>query len=191
MQDIAGCRVVVDNMFDQDRVIDELTARWQDALVHDRRIKPSHGYRAVHLVVNIKQHPVEIQVRTYLQHSWASVTEKLSDVVHPDVKYGGGPEALQRDLTTISRACAEFERVELLSAQLLTRFENLPMERTEIDEKFTKFFEQDDNLAYLAKMVQEQGGVANFLEKAKQDLKEVRGDINAMLKELREEYNIH
>jgi putative GTP pyrophosphokinase len=190
MQDIAGCRVVVDNMFDQDRVIDDLKARWPDALVYDRRIKPSHGYRAVHVVVTIKEHPVEIQVRTSLQHSWASATEKLSDVVHPDVKYGGGPKLLQKELTIASQTCAKFEEVELVHAQLLRRAETFPMEKPELDEKLAEFFARE-NQAHLAKMIQEQGGVRNFLENQKQNMNEIRDDINAMLKELCKEYNIN
>jgi putative GTP pyrophosphokinase len=128
MQDIAGCRVVVDNMFAQDRVVDDLRGRWKDALVHDRRVKPSYGYRAVHMVVTIKEHPVEIQVRTSLQHDWASTTEKLSDVVHPDIKYGGGSQRLQQLLIATSEAFAKFEQTELHYAQLpgiLRRLENL------------------------------------------------------------------
>jgi len=192
MQDIAGCRVVVDSMIDQDRVVDDLKARWQDALVRDRRIKPSHGYRAVHVIVTIREHPVEIQVRTSLQHSWASATEKLSDVVDPDVKYGGGPEPLQKTLATISEQCAKLEKAELINAQLLRKVEDLPVEEAEFDEKFTKLVEQDDDRGsrQIAKMIQEQGGVKNFLGKLKQDLKEVRDEINAWLKELCKRHNI-
>ena len=51
MQDIAGCRVVVPTLVEQDRVVDELRARFPATEICDRRQKPSHGYRAVHLVV--------------------------------------------------------------------------------------------------------------------------------------------
>lgn len=189
MQDIAGCRVVVDNMFEQDRVIDDLKARWPDALVYDRRVKPSHGYRAVHVVVTIKEHPVEIQVRTSLQHSWASATEKLSDVFDPEIKYGGGPQTLQDHLINISQSCASLEQVEFLHAQVHWEIENLRIEKAEMDEKFdeklAKFIPQDENEARKAKMVQEQiqehGGITNYLEKTKQ---ETRDKVNGMLKEL-------
>jgi ppGpp synthetase/RelA/SpoT-type nucleotidyltranferase len=36
--------------------------------VIDRREKPSHGYRAVHVIVECGGRMVEIQVRTELQH---------------------------------------------------------------------------------------------------------------------------
>jgi len=55
----------------------------------DRREKPSHGYRSVHLIVKGTRW-VEIQVRTALQHLWAELSEKLSDVIDPALKYGKG-----------------------------------------------------------------------------------------------------
>jgi putative GTP pyrophosphokinase len=190
MQDIAGCRVVVDNMLDQNRVIDDLKARWPEALVHDRRVKPSYGYRAVHMVVTIKEHPVEIQIRASLQHTWASTTEKLSDVFDPAIKYGGGPVWVQKILIATSESCAKFEETEFLHAQLLRKIENLPtMEKaefeTKIDEKFAQIIPEDENQARIAKMIQEEG-VTNFLEKTKHVLKEMRDDLNAMLKKLPE-----
>ena len=186
MQDIAGCRTVVGTIIDQDRVVDDLKARWQDALVYDRRIKPSHGYRAVHLVVTIKDHPVEIQVRTALQHDWGSATEKLSDVFDPNIKYGGGPERLQKLLIATSEACAKFEETEFHSARLFGMVENLSMEKAKIDEEFAKFIPGDEKSGPMAGMIQEQGGLANVLEKVKHDLKELRDRLNVVLKDLSE-----
>ncbi len=94
MQDIAGCRIEVEDLVEQDRVVEEIKGKFPRAIVHDRRSKPSYGYRAVHLVVDIAGRSVEIQVRTVLQHSWASAAEKLADL-DPDIKYGGGPEELK------------------------------------------------------------------------------------------------
>ena len=112
MQDIAGCRIEVDNIMEQDRVVNELKAQWPTAQIQDRRVKPSSGYRAVHLVVAIGGRLVEIQVRTSLQHSWASATEKLSDVVDARIKYGGGREDIQSFLQSLSDVIADFESIE-------------------------------------------------------------------------------
>jgi ppGpp synthetase/RelA/SpoT-type nucleotidyltranferase len=79
MQDIAGCRVVVPDIPAQERVIARLDKMF-DATVIDRRVKPSNGYRAVHVVVREVGLPVEVQVRTDLQHVWAESSEKLADV---------------------------------------------------------------------------------------------------------------
>jgi GTP pyrophosphokinase len=51
MQDIAGCRVVVPDIVEQDRIVDSLVAVFPGTPVTDRRSNPSYGYCAVHLVV--------------------------------------------------------------------------------------------------------------------------------------------
>src|SRR5262249_52796129 len=78
VQDIAGCRVVLPGALEQDRAIQAICEAFPYADVVDRRAKPSHGYRAVHLIAEIHKKSVEIQVRTSLQHLWAELSEKLS-----------------------------------------------------------------------------------------------------------------
>ena len=59
VQDIAGCRVIVRDSLQQDDVVTKLTEVFPSASVVDRRSKPSHGYRAVHVIVSIEGKPVE------------------------------------------------------------------------------------------------------------------------------------
>lgn len=66
VQDIAGCRVVVADLVEQDRVVEALVAAFPGAGVVDRRARPRFGYRAVHVVVLVEGKPVEIQIRTPL-----------------------------------------------------------------------------------------------------------------------------
>lgn len=68
MQDIAGCRLIVADIAEQDRVTESVTRLFQHSTVVDRRQHPSHGYRAVHVVVNEKGRLIEVQIRTSLQH---------------------------------------------------------------------------------------------------------------------------
>src|SRR2546423_9810586 len=68
IQDIAGCRIIVSDIAEQESVIQSLMGLFQQATVTDRRTKPSHSYRAVHVVVNHDGKLIEIQVRTSLQH---------------------------------------------------------------------------------------------------------------------------
>ena len=113
MQDIAGCRVEVDNIAQQDRVVKDIVAKFPDAVEYDRRLKPSHGYRAVHVVVDLHGFLVEIQVRTSLQHGWASAVERLADIIDLDIKYGGGPEVLRDVLIKASDTIAGVEAIEI------------------------------------------------------------------------------
>jgi putative GTP pyrophosphokinase len=102
MQDIAGGRIVVDNILEQNRVVDLLRQDFLEGKVMDRREKPSHGYRAVHLIVRVEEKLVEIQIRTALQQLWAEFSEKASDIVGLDIKYGGGPEDWRKSLQVMS-----------------------------------------------------------------------------------------
>jgi len=109
MQDVAGCRITVENVRAQEEAIRELATLFEKVSVSDRRRTPSHGYRAVHVVVRIDDIAVEVQVRTSLQHLWAELSEKLADVSVPEIKYGGG-SVLERDyLARFSRVIAEVE----------------------------------------------------------------------------------
>ena len=83
IQDIAGCRLVVQDPVEQDLIVISLAELFPNISVVDRRLKPSHGYRAVHVIVKVDQKAVEIQIRTRLQQLWAELSEKLSDVIDP------------------------------------------------------------------------------------------------------------
>ena len=113
MQDIAGCRLVVQDVVKQDQVVAQLTAGLPSAVVVDRRKQPSHGYRAVHVVATALGKPVEIQVRTELQHLWAQLSEKLSDISDPAVKYGGGDPRARKVLSVASKEIDDVERMDL------------------------------------------------------------------------------
>jgi ppGpp synthetase/RelA/SpoT-type nucleotidyltranferase len=112
MQDIAGCRLVVPSVHDQDALVGQLRAAFVRATVVDRRESPSHGYRAVHVIVEDGERPVEIQVRTSFQHLWAEFSEKLSDVIDPSIKYGGGNKITRTSLRASSEAIRQMEGLE-------------------------------------------------------------------------------
>lgn len=112
MQDIAGCRVVVGNVVEQEQFVATLMTDFSQAFVIDRRNNPSYGYRAVHVITEISGKPIEIQVRTSLQHLWAEVSEKSSDVLDPTIKYGGGSESWRNFLTKSSVSVALYEEFE-------------------------------------------------------------------------------
>src|SRR5215469_14358551 len=120
MQDLAGCRIVVEGLSLQDEVTERLAQLFPQAKVKDRRQRPSHGYRAVHLIAPVQGRQVEVQVRTSLQEAWAGAVESLSDFLGVDFKHGeekpGEPwlEALQLAadyLETIDREERSLERL--------------------------------------------------------------------------------
>lgn len=105
MQDIAGLRIVEEI----DRVAQEELARRVEAMYPgsrrtDRRMTPSHGYRAIHVVVPVNVCWVEIQIRTFLQDLWAQLVERLGDAWGRQIRYGDEPADPQRNIGGVTRA---------------------------------------------------------------------------------------
>jgi ppGpp synthetase/RelA/SpoT-type nucleotidyltranferase len=96
MQDVAGARIVVRDLAAQDEAKDKISdfysaqhCPWREV---DRRKDPRFGYKAVHLVVRVDDMPVEIQIRTELQDTWAQIVERLADRWGRGIRYGEAPE---------------------------------------------------------------------------------------------------
>jgi hypothetical protein len=96
VQDLAGIRIVGALRFDeQDQLAAEIVRRFpadlRAAKIVDRRANPSHGYRAVHVIVCLDGVTIEVQVRTLLQHVWADLMERLADRLGRQIRYGEPP----------------------------------------------------------------------------------------------------
>ena len=96
MQDLAGIRIV--GAFDtagQDRLAEEIAALFpadpRPPRIVDRRANPSHGYRAVHVIVTLDGVTIEVQVRTFMEHLWADLMERLADRLGRQIRYGEPP----------------------------------------------------------------------------------------------------
>src|SRR5260370_5734899 len=92
MQDIAGLRIVKDvTLPQQDEISRIISEAFPGAKVVDRRRHPSHGYRAVHVIVEQGECLVEVQVRTRLQDLCAQALEKAADSIGREIRYGTIP----------------------------------------------------------------------------------------------------
>ncbi len=93
IHDLAGTRVVRRMTLDmQDTLVPRICAVCPGAGEPiDRRARPNHGYRAVHVVCRVGGRHVEIQVRTLYQDTWAQVMERLGDVLNRQIRYGEPP----------------------------------------------------------------------------------------------------
>lgn len=111
IQDIAGCRVVVDGLITQDRFVETMKVMLGDVRVEDKRSAPKHGYRAVHLIASPYGRPVEIQLRTMLQDTWANLSEKVADDFGHAIKYGQGDPLALDFLAKLSQETAVLENI--------------------------------------------------------------------------------
>lgn len=122
MQDLVGVRLVAAvGLAKQDRLVDDIARPFDPAHTRrkDRREDPSHGYRAVHVVVTVNRMPVEIQVRTDYQHVWANANEWLADRWGRGIRYGLAPDASSaEELASRRAAIADWHTVSAAIARL-------------------------------------------------------------------------
>jgi len=175
MQDIAGCRVVVANIVEQEQFVAYLRTDFPGASVIDRRDNPSYGYRAVHIIAMISGKPVEIQVRTALQHLWADLSEKSSDVLDPTIKYGGGPDEWRDFLTKSSESVAAYEKVEKATSIVVAAYEAMVTAHEEFKTGTAELLEDDLPDHEVQKIRGELGEWTRKMERAEQEVQEIRG----------------
>lgn len=93
MQDIAGCRIVIEGGSQVADTLGSLLAGAFEPLQWEieRKERHAHGYRATHIIAKKGQKFYEIQLRTYAQDVWANLVESLSDE-NNTLKYGGNDQ---------------------------------------------------------------------------------------------------
>jgi Region found in RelA / SpoT proteins len=118
VQDLAGARITIRDFVAQDECKEMICQFYseQDCEIKivDRRIDPRFGYRAVHLVARVNGIPVEIQIRTELQDSWAQIFERLADRWGRGIRYGGDPENPESRIRSGGSSYSRRESVQLL-----------------------------------------------------------------------------
>lgn len=113
MQDIGGVRVILPTIADVRKLHEDLigrTNRFNHVPVlpcHDYIENPKiDGYRSIHQVFTYKSRDhsgldglkIELQIRTALQHSWATAVETLGVIENASIKSGFGSEEIRRFL---------------------------------------------------------------------------------------------
>lgn len=114
MQDIGGCRAVVDAIEQvecvRSRLLNAARKRGSSTREKDYIAAPrDSGYRGVHVMVQYGGRWIEVQLRTRTMHEWALAVERLGGRLDVDLKSGLGPPAVLRYLAVISEAMAREE----------------------------------------------------------------------------------
>ena len=78
MSDIAGLRLIVNNMEDQNLVINIIKSQLSIEKIYDYR-DSDQNYRSVHLVSKVNDKFIEIQIRTVAQQTWADESEGFGE----------------------------------------------------------------------------------------------------------------
>ncbi len=125
IRDVVGLRVVGDfDLSTQDKIVAALVSHFGNSVksVIDRRLDPSSGYRAVHVIVDIEGSLAEIQVRTSVQSHWAEVFEALGDKWGRQIRYGSAPNPDSYGVTI--RREELIKRLQTLSLVEFSDYEN-------------------------------------------------------------------
>lgn len=129
MQDIGGCRAIVPSMEELNRLVAHYRAGGSR---HDLREDTSYirepkldGYRSHHIVLSylapseateaLNGRRIEVQIRTQLQHAWATAVEAVGLYTKQNLKGGDGNQDWLRLFLLIS---AEFSEAEGVGAVL-------------------------------------------------------------------------
>jgi hypothetical protein len=120
IQDIGGCRAVLGTVAQVSRLTDAYLEDDLFALRDNYIEEPKEdGYRSVHLVGTYNSddpqyavwngHKIEVQLRTLLQHAWATALEVVMTFTREPLKFGQGDPDWLRFFSLMGAAIAERE----------------------------------------------------------------------------------
>lgn len=114
MRDVVGFRVIIDGDLNfQELIVNLLESHLAGNKPRriDRLRKPMFGYRSIHLEIQFQGGPVEIQIRTSLQHQWAMLSERAVGILGPQIKYEESDEFsdIRSGLSELSVMIMDFE----------------------------------------------------------------------------------
>jgi hypothetical protein len=107
LEDIGGCRAVVQNLGELEAVRERIEQAWEQRNQQIRRRRdyiaetPPSGYRAAHWVVERGGRRIEVQVRTRLQQQWANAVEIADARLKLTLKDGVGPPSMLEYFRTL------------------------------------------------------------------------------------------
>lgn len=152
IQDIAGIRVILKtqdkverfyNKLLQSKFIEAYTVSSKDYIESPK----NDGYRSIHLIYKnpstshreLKDLVAEIQIRTRLQHAWATAVETLGVIEHTPFKLGVGEESFKRFFKLSSALFSIYEKTPVLEELRGYSKEDLVAEFEELEQRLNIF----------------------------------------------------
>lgn len=122
MDDIAGARVILNKVEDVELLFNQLKEKnFKYSLLKVNNyisIPKPDGYRSIHLVYRTNKDPevqIELQLRTHLQHIWATAVEVFGTIVKTSFKTGEGESEWREFFKLLSSRFAEREGRTILA----------------------------------------------------------------------------
>lgn len=166
MQDVAGCRAVVSSFRRVDELADsyktsDLKHKLDDEDDYIRNPKKS-GYRGYHLIYRYYSDrkatynglKIEVQLRSVLQHAWATAVETVGIFIHQALKASRGEKEWLRFFALMGSAIALRERTPLVP--------DTPTSRKELMAEIREYSRQID----VERRLQTYGAVVKHLEES-------------------------
>ena len=153
MQDIAGCRAVMNGIENVKKMVSDCEVVKRGRLLR-RKIKKvdyidnprSTGYRGIHLIYQFNSRTygdlkIEMQLRTWDQHAWATAVEAVGLDLGQDLKSGQGDQRWLDFFRLMGSVLALRENTPLV--------EGTPNDRFEL---YQKLMEHTENLKVIARL---------------------------------------
>ena len=123
MQDLGGCRSIVETMDHVNQIYGRYRSQETKCYDYIRNLKED-GYRGIHLIGRYQpqrcsgkpweNQRIEIQIRTQLQHAFATTVETVTTFTREQLKFGGGHQDWRRFFSLIGSAFAYKEGTPLI-----------------------------------------------------------------------------
>lgn len=111
LQDIAGCRLILPDMFELKQACSAFKSLFAEEIKQDNYLQSPEqsGYRSIHFIPKFDSHGslayrVEVQMRTHLQHLWATAVESAGEIFDLELK---NPQLLKIESNPEKREQAE------------------------------------------------------------------------------------
>ena len=148
MQDIGGCRIILNSIDSVYNLVNDIkTSPSLDIQkIDDYITSPKEsGYRSIHLISKYcgrkeeyKDLRIEIQVRSKIQHYWATAVETIDTFTKQQLKTGGGDDDWFRFFNYMSRAMNSIEKKETIPNKINREIKNYE-NKLKVIEKLTVY----------------------------------------------------
>lgn len=122
LQDIGGCRIIVENYQVQEELFQYIINRLAKSKVitiygnkknnpvdYRERGRDDSGYRAIHIILKVREMKIELQIRSNMQHYWAESIERTSIIYQKNIKSLQGDPIVIQYFKTLSDIFFEIE----------------------------------------------------------------------------------